>query len=180
MTAAPIIRRLAAVLLTGAVVLGAGPVAGAFDAGTLRGVQRVQVTVDGIPRDFERYGLTARQVRRNAEDRLNAYGIEVIDAATALSDKSASQITIRLHANHDTYANYSYRVALLLKRKLPLDASGQSFVSKVVWSQGRSGLLNPSDLPRIYGDVDLILDQFITDHGSDNPGAQTALDKEHL
>ncbi len=152
-------------------VSSAAAVGDAFSAGALRGVMRVNVHVEGIPAKYERYGLTAEELGRNTERRLREYGIDVVDEQAAREDREASQINVRLWANEDTFAQVSYRVSVMLKRKLPLDRDGQAFVAETVWSDGQSGLLNPSDLPRIYAYVETLIEHFIDDHGRHNPGA---------
>lgn len=149
---------------------------GNFSDSALRGVKRLQVRVEGIPAQFERYGLTASELQTNTEKRLAAYGLQVLDATTALADKTASQFFIKLYANQDTYSNYSCRVAVTVKRKLPLDPQGNAFVSEPVWSNSQNGLLNPSDLTRVYGYVDTIVSQFITDHGLHNSNSQAVVE----
>lgn len=144
-----------------------------FSALALRGVAAVTVSVEGVRRDYARYGLTADELQARLTSRLAAAGIEVISETAANTDPRASQLRALVTAYEGSYSLISYRVAIELQRKLPLDASGQSFVAQTVWSQGRGGILNPSDLTRIYGYADELLDHFVADYGTQNGSTTT-------
>ena len=156
-------------------MLAVGAHAGTFSAKVLRGVDRLYVAVDGISVKCERNGLTARKLRKRTEDRLSAYGIEIVSEAVAVNDKQAAQLHIKLNANEDTSALYFYRVSVQLNRKLPLDATGQSYISETGWSDGRSGVIDPFNLANVYGYVDEILERFIAEHGRHNVPSRAAL-----
>ena len=146
-----------------------------FTGNVLRGVDRLHVAVEGIAGKLERYGLTVAQLRQQTEHRLAAYGIEVIGREAALKDKTAGQLRIQLNANEDAYAFYFYGISVELRRKLPLDDSGASFTSETVWSKGRNGVINPSDMKDIYDYVDEILGQFIEEHDRQNVASHATL-----
>jgi hypothetical protein len=165
------LRCLAAGLV---LVIAAGVEAGSFSGAALRGVDRVTVAVVGIPAKFERYGLTAGELRKQTEDRLSAHGIEILSEAAALKDKQAGQIQIKLYTNEDSFAFYSYKISVQFQRKLPLDPDGESFVAETVWSDGRNGVINPSDLKNVYGYVGEILEKFTIEHGRQNVPAHAA------
>lgn len=160
--------RAALLLLTAIFGLAAFPVhAEEFAANALRGMQRVNVAVDGVNADFARYGLSAAELRRHVEERLAAAGLETADDASAQRDASVGQLRVKLTAVESSYGFYSYAVALQARRKIPLSADG-GFVSQNVWHNGQSGISNPSDLRKIYGVVDELLAGFVSVHGSDN------------
>ena len=140
-----------------------------FENQALRGVAEVTIAIEGIEADFERYGLTASELRERVEARLRDYGLPVIDAATAREKPGAAQLLVRVRTNRDQYMMYFYAVSVRLMRKVPLDTTGTSFTAGEVWSEGQHGILNPSDLKSIYGYVDTLLGQFIGAHARDNP-----------
>ena len=146
-----------------------------FTGNVLRGVDRLHVAVEGVAGKFERYGLTVAQLRQQTEHRLAAYGIEVVSQEAALKDKTAGQLRIQLNANEDAHAFYFYGISVQLRRKLPLDDSGASFTSETVWSKGRNGVINPSDMQDVYGYVDEILGQFIQEHDRQNIASHATL-----
>ena len=150
--------------------VAADPTAGA----ALRGISKVTVTVDGVTSNFERYGLEASEVAANARARLTAHGITVVDSELAANDASASQVAIQLKTNTDPYGLYSYGLSVKLKRRVTLEGAEGAFVSHTVWSEGQNGVLNPSDLPRIYGYVATLLDAFIRDYNRYNSQALNA------
>ena len=160
--------RPALLLLMAMCGLAAAPLhAEEFAAHALRGMQRVNVAVDGVNADFARYGLSAAELRRHVEERLSAAGLETADDASAQSDARVGQLRVKLTAVESSYGYYSYAVALQARRKIPLSAEG-GFVSQNVWQNGQSGISNPSDLRKIYGVVDELLTGFLSVHGSDN------------
>lgn len=146
-----------------------------FTGNVLRGVDRLHVEIEGIAGKLERYGLTAAQLRQQTERRLAAYGIEIIDRTTALKDETAGQLRIKLNANEDAHAFFFYGISVQLRRKLPFDDSGSSFTSETVWSKGRNGVINPSDLKDVYGYVNEILGQFIEEHDRQNVASHATL-----
>jgi hypothetical protein len=143
-----------------------------FSTQALRGVDRILIAVDGISPNFARYGLTATEMEARIATRLGATGIAVVAKTDAEADPAASQLRVALTAHENLYGLFSYRVAVEIQRKVPLDREGSSYVAQTVWSAGHSGLLNPSDLNRIYGSVDQLLDQLINAHGAQNAGVQ--------
>jgi hypothetical protein len=171
----------ACLTLAGALILLASVAVSAevdpFTGSALRGVARIHVRVDGILDKFARYGLTAEKLRSETERRLSDYGIEVVDASTAAVDAATSQISIKLYANEDTYSNVSYRISVVLQRKVPLDQSGQAFTPETVWSKGQNGLLNPSDLQRIYGYAGIIVEDFLAEHSRNNSNTNALLEQ---
>ena len=136
----------------------------------LRGMRRINVAVEGVNADFARYGLSADEMRRHVEEKLTAAGLEAADDASAQSDAAVGQLRVKLTAVESSYGFYSYAVALQARRKIPLSAEG-GFVSQQVWTNGQSGISNPSELRKIYGVVDELLAGFISTHGSDNVAA---------
>ena len=139
----------------------------------LRGLDRMSVTVDGIAPTFARYGLTAAELRDQVVQRLAASGIEVVDAAAAHNDAAAGELRIKLTTVESSYAFYSYAIAAEARRKVPLAPAGSGYVVQTVWSRSQNGVLNPSDLKKVYGYVDGLLDTFIAERGTHNVPAGT-------
>lgn len=138
-----------------------------FAAHALRGMQRINVAVEGVNADFARYGLRAVEMRQRIEAKLAAAGLEVADDTVAASDAAVGQLRVKLTAIESSYGYYSYAVALQARRKIPLSADG-GFVSQAVWNSGQSGISNPSELRKIYSVVDELLAGFVRAHGRDN------------
>lgn len=142
-----------------------------FGANALRGVSAIAVSAEGVARDYARYGLTAQELAERVAAQLAAAGLPVIATGATTDNPRASDLRVLVTAYEASYALVSYRIALELQRRLPLDDSGQSYVLQRVWSQGRSGLLNPSDLKRLYDDAAELGRHFIADFGAHNAGA---------
>lgn len=160
-----------ALLTTLLLALALAPLVGAdqsFSAHALRGVTRVAVTVEGVPADAGRYGLTALGVEQQIAARLTAAGLEVLPARQAASDRTAGLLQVKLTANLNFYSYYHYALSFRLQRKVPLDAEGASFIGETVWSRGQSGVLNPSDLARLYEVAGVLTEAFIAAQDADN------------
>lgn len=138
-----------------------------FAAHALRGMQRINVAVEGVNADFARYGLRTLEMRQRIEAKLAAAGLEVADDTVAARDAAVGQLRVKLTAIESSYGYYSYAVALQARRKIPLSADG-GFVSQAVWNSGQSGISNPSELRKIYSVVDELLAGFVSAHGRDN------------
>ena len=145
-----------------------------FAAGALRGLPRVQVVIDGVAPSFARYGLTVTELHRRVAAQLVAAGIALADANAAQKDIDVAQVRIKLTTVEAVYSLYSYAVAVQVRRKLALGGDGHGFVSQQVWSRGQNGVINPSDLPNVYGYVDAVLAALIAAIGVDNGAARAA------
>lgn len=141
----------------------------------LAGIERVQVAVVGIHPDFARYGLDAAELRRRVEARLVDYGLMVDASAADNTDRKTGRLEVRLITNKDQFAFYHYAVSLKLDRRIALDELNHAYAVQKAWSEGRHGILNPSDLGAIYGYVDELLGQFIATHDKDNAGRRAAM-----
>lgn len=168
--ARPTCRRALAPLLWLMLLVVPATNAQQFADHALRGMHRVNVAVDGVNADFARYGLSAAELRQHVEEKLAAAGLEAADDASAQSDATVGQLRVKLTAVESSYGFYSYAVSLQARRKIPLSADG-GFVSQNVWSNGQSGISNPTELRKIYGVVDELLAGFLSVHGSDNVAA---------
>ena len=85
-----------------------------FSYMALGGLKEVTVRVDGIHRDFSRFGLTADALKKATEEKLNANGINVVTSETAQSDPSVGRLRIKLNANENQYRFYHYGINLQL------------------------------------------------------------------
>ena len=145
-----------------------------FTVGALRGLQRVQVVIEGVAPSFARYGLTVPELHRRVAAQLVAAGIALADANAAQNDVDVAQVRIKLTTVEAVYSLYSYAVAVQVRRKLALGGDGHGFVSQQVWSRGQNGVINPSDLPNVYGYADTLMAAFIAAIGVDNAAARAA------
>ncbi|MEX2479261.1 MAG: hypothetical protein WD928_00225 [Gammaproteobacteria bacterium] len=149
--------------------------ADALSVNALAGIEGVQVAVVGIHPDFARYGLDADEMRRRVEARLADYGLTVEASAADTTDRKIGRLEVRLITNKDQFAFYHYAVSVKLERRIPLDEQNHAYGVQSAWSEGRHGILNPSDLGTIYGYVDELLGQFITAHDKDNAARRAAM-----
>ena len=145
-----------------------------FSVNALAGIARVEIAVTGIHRDFARYGLDGDELRRRVAARLAAYGLPVVPAPVVGTDAQAGQLAIKLVTNKVQYAFYHYAVSVTLNRRVRVDPGNQAYVALAAWSEGRHGILNPSDLNAVYDYVDALLSRFIAAHGNDNAAPPTS------
>ncbi|MGR8918742.1 MAG: hypothetical protein ACU85V_03915 [Gammaproteobacteria bacterium] len=140
------------------------------DGGSLRGLERVYLSVEGVERSFERYGLTADALHASVAARLRAGGIDVVENAGA-----ADHIGIVLRTNQEATGLRPYGLSLEVRRGVPLQGAG-TWRPDAVWSRGRNGILNPSDLGRITDYAAALVDEFLAAHGRANASARASLD----
>lgn len=146
-----------------------------FSFMTLNGLSTVAVLVKGIHRDFERYGLESDVVKSSVEAKLKENRIAVVGLDDAKHLPNASLIEIKLTTNEDRTRLYFYGLSLAVEHKVPINDAG-GFVSRRIWSRGKTGLVDPSDLGRMNGHIADLLALFLQDYHDQNRQASPATD----
>ena len=135
---------------------------------TLRGLTKVSVAVDGIHRDFAKYGLKASVLKSQIEATLNNHGLIVSDEASLLNDPKVARLRIKINANENQYRFYHYGVKLELAQKIPLNEDG-GYIAETTWTSGQTGVIMPMDLRRLGTYADDLVDIFLKDFHAQNP-----------
>lgn len=140
----------------------------ALDTMTLRGLTKVYVTVDGIHRDFEKYGLKAATLKAEIETTLNKHGLIVSDSASLLNDPKVARLRIKINANENQYRFYHYGIKLELAQKIPMNQNG-GYIAETTWTSGQTGVIMPMDLRRLGTYADDLVAIFLKDYRAQNP-----------
>ena len=143
-----------------------------FAGMTLRGLTKVTVAIDGIHRDFEKYGLTASDLKSQIEAELNNHGIVVSDEHGLLNDPQVARLRIKVNANENQYRFYHYAIRLELAQKIPMNDNG-GYIAETTWTSSRTGVIMPMDLRRLNTFADDLVAIFLKDFHTQNPKVAT-------
>jgi hypothetical protein len=136
---------------------------------TLSGLRSVAVRVDGVQRDFTRFGLDANTILDRTTRVLRENDVDVVDLETAKSNADTALMRIRIHTNENLFRFYNYSVSIELKQQLSLNNPAGGFVRVTTWQQGKTGIIMPTDLRQINDLIAGLLTEFIDDYLSQNP-----------
>ena len=136
---------------------------------TLNGLQAIAVKVDGIHRNFMRFGLDRETVLQTTTNILHENGLDVVDLAQAKSIPDAALMRIKLNANENQYGFYYYGISIELKRKIALDNSAGGFISATIWQKGNTGIVMPTEMSKINALISDLLASFVNDYHAQNP-----------
>jgi hypothetical protein len=139
-----------------------------FSGMTLRGLSKIHVVVDGIHRDFEKYGLKASTLKAQIETELSNHGILVTDEQALLNDPQVARLRIKVNANENQYRFYHYGIRLELAQKIPMNNSGGYF-AETTWTSGQTGVIMPMDLSRLNTFADDLVTIFLKEFHAQNP-----------
>ena len=135
---------------------------------TLRGLTKVYVEVDGIHRDFDKFGLNAEQLKSQIETTLNANGLVVTSQQALLNDANVARLRIKINANENQYRFYHYGVKLELAQKIPTNKNG-GYIAETTWTNGQTGVIMPMELRRLGVYAKELVGVFLKDFHSQNP-----------
>ena len=135
---------------------------------TLRGLNRVFVEVEGIHRDFAKFGLDSETLRGQIETELGSHGLEISSREALMNDPDVARLRIKVNANENQYRFYHYGVRLELAQKIPMNAHG-GFVAETTWTSGRTGVIMPMELRRLGTYAQDLLSVFLKDYHTQNP-----------
>jgi len=135
---------------------------------TLNGVRTVVVEIDGVRDDFSRYGLQASEIFTRTVDVLRNHGITVAEPAMR-SNPDIAVLRVDLNANKNLYNFYMYGLSVELVQKIPLNNPAGGYTSEVVWQEGQTGMVMPTDMRKLNDIVSALLVRFLDDYHAQNP-----------
>lgn len=151
-------------MLTPAATAVAAPDGGA----SLRGVDTVAVTIQGLDRDIATRDFNAAGLRGMIAGRLADAGLHVIDGGDLDAHPGTVVLTLRLSLIRAPYYFFLYGINLAARQRLPLDGDNRAYTTIETWSAGQNGMLLPSNLDKL-NDVSLKLaDKFIREYRRQN------------
>lgn len=139
-----------------------------FAALTLRGLSKISVSVDGIHRDFEKYGLSAAALKQQIESELSNNGITVTSHEELMTDPQVARLRIKINANENQYRFYHYGIRLELAQKVPMNDKG-GYIAETTWTSGQTGVVLPMDLRRLNIFATDLVAIFLKDYRLQNP-----------
>jgi hypothetical protein len=139
-----------------------------FSFMTLNGLLSLAIQVDGVPRDFERYGLAAETISQQTATALRDNGIKVLKFDAAKKEPQAGLMKIKLTAHENQYRFYNYGVSIEVKQKIPLNNPAGGFISGTVWKKGSTGVVLPTELRKMNSIIGELVAQFLSDHRAQN------------
>lgn len=141
---------------------------------TLNGLRSLAVQVDGVPKDFTRFGLDSETILMSTAEKLRENGIEVVDLQAAKLTPDAGLMRIKLKANENQYRFYHYGISIELKQKIPLNNPAGGFISGTIWRRGKTGTIMPTDLRQMNDHIAGLVAEFIKDYRAQNPARVSA------
>ena len=135
---------------------------------TLRGLTKVYVEVDGIHRDFAKFGLVADQLKSQIETTLSTSGLAITSQQALLNDADVARLRIKINANENQYRFYHYGVKLELAQKIPTNKHG-GYIAETTWTNGQTGVIMPMELRRLGTYAKELVSVFLKDFHSQNP-----------
>lgn len=136
---------------------------------TLNGVGQIAVEVEGVREDFSRYGLKAKEIQERTTAILREHGLEVVDAQTQARNADTALLRIDLNANENLYRFFLYGLKIEIEQKFPLNNPAGGYVSQIIWQQGQTGMVMPTDMRKLNTVVSDLLAKFLDDYHAQNP-----------
>lgn len=142
---------------------------------TLNGLAAVVIEVDGMQRDFSRFGLDSSVMIAETTKVLHDNGIEVLEPGALNSNPAAALMRIKINANENQFRFYFYGISVELKQKIPLNNSAGGYISGTIWKQGQTGIVMPTELRSLNGVVAKLVTNFVRDYRTQNVQAASQI-----
>ena len=167
-----LIKRMFSFILVAAACLTGYPNASAnqdyFSRPSLRGLQGVEVYIEGIGPEAEQEGLTRDKIQAEIEQRLRQSGITVIYTHESHKTPGAPYLHLDLDLKKDLQMDqYVYSIKAELKQLVTLTRNPNIMVNGTTWSTPREhGTTTTPGLGKIqnsiYNHVDMFIDAYRT------------------
>jgi hypothetical protein len=125
-----------------------------------RGVDTLGVEINGIERDYKRYGLDKAKLAKHIAQQLEEAGFNLIPAEEARSSPAAALLQVNLDLVY-SYLGYSYAISVKLVQKIKVTDPQGELIPVITWSTGRSGFIRAPDLSDLYDYMTTAVEQFI-------------------
>jgi len=146
----------------------AAPAAAQDGGASLRGVDTVAISIQGLDHDVATRDFNRRELRRLLAGRLADAGLHVIDDGDLDAHPGAVHLTLDLNLIRSPYYFFLYGINLSARQRLPLDRDNRAYTTIKTWSDGQNGMVLPRDLDSL-NDLSLKLaDRFIREYRKQN------------
>lgn len=144
------------------------PAAAAEDGASLRGVDTVAISIQGLDSDVATRDVNREELHSLLAGRLAEAGLHVIGDDDLDAHPGAVHLILELNLMRSPYYFFLYGINLSARQRLPLDRDNRAYTTIKTWSDGQNGMLLPKDLDRL-NDLSLKLaDRFIREYRKQN------------
>ncbi len=84
-------------------------------------------------------------------------------------DPDTALLRIDLNANENLYRFFLYGLKIEIEQKFPLNNPAGGYVSQIIWQQGQTGMVMPTDMRKLNTVVSDLLAKFLDDYHAQNP-----------
>jgi hypothetical protein len=140
---------------------------------TLNGIATLAIQVDEIDKDLALYGLTAESIDARIRERVASEALRIIPFDASLRAPEAALLRVRVITNYDGHGFYHLSVKFEVRQKIPLGNAAGGFISQAVWTNARNGVMQASEVAKVTGLVDELVQSFLTEHRAQNAPVTT-------
>ena len=134
--------------------------------GTLAGIQGVQLVVEELQPNVQKYaskaGLTRTQLLKDIEQTLRNYGIRVVSGSDWQKVPGRPVLYVNVNTHETEKYWYAYDIKVELRQVVTLDASPGIKTLANTWSINMTGIANIGNLNIIRNDVGVLVERFGT------------------
>jgi hypothetical protein len=148
-------------------IICAGPAFPAEELQSLKGLKAMSIAVEHLDSDAESFGLRAKTLRDNFEQKLTARGFTVMSHQEYIEGKTSAYVSIDLNVCPATPISTAFDVQLQLLQECNLTRNPEvRMLSTITWSKQILG--HTADPAKIYAAADQLEDAFLNDLVSQN------------
>jgi len=137
-----------------------------YDSRTIKGLEGVNVIVENIQPNIQRYaqkaGITKEQIQKDVEAKLKSNGIKVLTRDEWLKTPGRPVLYVNINTHETEKYWYAYNVRLELKQVVSLEANPSIKTLASTWSINMTGMANIGTLGVIKNAVNGLVDRFVT------------------
>lgn len=142
----------------------------AGDSGTLRGIDKMSVLIEGLDSDSTNYGVTEQMLRTQVELELRRTGIKVVEFKTAPTVPTTLYVWLAA-MRHIGSRFHVYTINLELKQDAALRRNPQIIAFyATTWDKRSLNLISSDNYANnVRSTLSKLLDEFLNDYLSVNP-----------
>ena len=136
---------------------------------SLRGLQGVEVVIEGIRPDAQSDGLSQEAIRAAVELILRSNGIRVLTQSESIKTPAAPYLYVRTSTYNHSSDLSAYAVTVEFIQKVSLVHRPQQMMSATTWEKGSIGTTGHSDIRQVINSVEKLVKAFANDFLAVNP-----------
>lgn len=140
------------------------------DRATLKGLQGVEVTVEGLRPEAVEDGLTQDQLQTDVELRLRKVGIRVLTKEEKARTPGSPWLYVRVNTLRGDTGLYAYSIEVDLYQTVLLERDSSISTTTPTWATSTIATVGARGMPRsVRGSVGDKVDQFVNAYLAMNP-----------